>query len=73
MASPTHVVTRSFGGPAGPLLPGQEVDAADWRNTELLVKRRFLRPIERPQTRIPTPAPIDDRSLPGRRKKGGNS
>lgn len=53
---PTHVVLRPFPGPGGPQLPGTEVDASEWRNTESLVKRRYLRPIAQAAARTPSPA-----------------
>ena len=54
----THVVVRPFPGPGGLQLPGTEVDASEWRNTSSLVQRRYLRPIDKPAQRIPTPRPI---------------
>jgi len=51
---PTHVVIRPFPGPGGLQLPGAEVDASEWRNTDALVRRRYLRPIDRPAVRTPT-------------------
>ncbi len=55
---PTHVVMRPFPGPGGLQIPGTEVDASEWRNASSLVQRRYLRPIERPAERIPTPRPM---------------
>jgi len=54
----THVVVRPFPGPGGQLAPGAEVDAAGWRNTASLVRRRYLRPIERPAEMISSPRQI---------------
>lgn len=66
----THVVVREFRGPTGPLAPGAEVDASAWRNTERLVRQRYLRPVERPVTMIPTPASIDERGIVQRARGG---
>jgi hypothetical protein len=60
MASPaTHVVVRPFPGPDGPLTQGAEVPASGWRNTDSLVRRRYLRPIEKPAQSISTPRALN--------------
>ena len=59
MNAATHVVVRAFPGPGGPLKPGDEVPASDWRNTASLVRRRYLRPIEKPAQAIPTPRALN--------------
>jgi len=58
MASATHVVVRSFSGPDGQFTPGDEVTASGWRNTDSLVRRRYLRPIEKPPQALTAPRPI---------------
>jgi hypothetical protein len=42
----THVVLRKLPGPNGEISPGTEVDASEWRNAPLLVKQRYLKPID---------------------------
>lgn len=63
MVSATHAVVRSFPGPGGLLSAGAEVDASRWRNTELLVAQRFLRPIGQPAVVPAGPAPIDEQAI----------
>ncbi len=55
----THMVVRPFPGPGGKSLPpGTEVDASTWRHAAHLVRRRYLRPLERPAELIPEPRKI---------------
>lgn len=42
----THIVTRKLSGPNGVIPIGTEIDASDFRNVELLVKQRYLKPLE---------------------------
>jgi hypothetical protein len=69
MATATHVVVRSFPGPGGPLTPGDEVAASDWRNTDSLVRRRYLRPIEKPPQVLTAPRPIQAVSTTAKKQK----
>lgn len=42
----THIVARPFEGAGGrQYKTGEKVDASDWRNTDVLVKRRNLQPL----------------------------
>lgn len=41
----THVVTKTLPGPQGPIDPGTEVDASQWRNTRLLESQRYIKPL----------------------------
>jgi hypothetical protein len=52
MSAATHIVTKPFEVKAGKRLDaGTEVDASEWRNTENLVKHRYLKPIPQNQTK----------------------
>ena len=42
----THIVTKKFSGPNGDQKIGTEVDASEWRNTPMLVKQRYLKPLD---------------------------
>lgn len=42
----THVVIKKLPGSNGHILPGTEVDASEWRNAQLLVAQRYLKPID---------------------------
>ena len=54
----THVVVRPFPGPRGMTTPGDEVDASTWRNASQLVRRRYLRPLDKPAEIIPAPGAL---------------
>jgi len=41
----THIVTKPFSTAGGELPAGAQVDASAWRNTAVLVRARYLRPI----------------------------
>jgi hypothetical protein len=50
--SATHVVAKPFEVKAGKRLEtGTEVDASTWRNTDNLVKHRYLKPIPQNQNK----------------------
>lgn len=43
----THKVLKQLPGPGGKIIKaGTEVDASEWRNAHLLVKQRYLEPLE---------------------------
>ena len=43
----THVVIKRLPGPDGkPIEVNTEVDASEWRNAPLLVKQRYLKPLD---------------------------
>lgn len=43
----THVVLKKLPGPNGQTIEaGAEVDASEWRNAPLLVKQRYLKPLD---------------------------
>jgi hypothetical protein len=63
----THIVVRSFPGPQGEMTPGTEVDASSWRNTSQLVRRRYLRPIDRAAEKIPAPRKFEPVRQNGKR------
>lgn len=65
----THIVVRSFPGPGGTqMVAGTKVDASKIRNTEALVRRRYLRPILAGEASTPTEAPAED-AAPRRGKR----
>ena len=42
----THLVLKKLSGPDGEIKPGTEVDASEWRNAPLLVRQRYLKPLD---------------------------
>lgn len=63
----THVVVRPFPGPRGELAPGTEVDASDWRNASQLVRRRYLRSLDKAAEKIPAPRKFEPVRQNGKR------